>query len=132
MSAEIIAKRTEVQASLEGGQGTEDFHKVRAIEIYESLPTDIDGVVTSYKENWVKYVYYQVREAYGLNYQTSSFRLGKSTAGSRFMGSLPFNNYSSNFCQAVTKYTPNNASPVHIGGGYWQDNSFSMPKLFQE
>ena len=116
LSAEIIAKRTEVQASLEGGQGTEDFHKVRAIEIYESLPIDIDGVVTSYKENWVKYVYYQVREAYGLNYQTSSFRLGKSAAGVDLWAPFPSLIIPVTYGQAVTKYTPNNASPVHIGG----------------
>ena len=122
LSSEIIAKRNATAASLEGGQGTEDFHKVRAIEIYESLPTEIvsesESVATSYKQNWVKYVYYQVREAYGLNYQTSSFELFEYKGGSEVRKWAPFPSIiiPVTFGQAVTKYTPNNASPVHIGG----------------
>ena len=122
LASEILAQRTATAASLEGGQKTEDFHKVRAIEIYESLPTEIVGetetVPTSYKENWVKYVYYQVREAYGLNYQTSSFGLFEYKGGNEVRKWAPFPSIiiPVTFGQAVTKYAPNNASPVHIGG----------------
>ena len=111
---EAMQDRLDTESKLEGGQTASDYHRVRAIELYAAFPSETEGVVLDYRQNWIKYVYQQVKQAYGLNYDTIAYYTGKVN-GVNVYSHFPALIIPATYGQGVTNYTVPNRLNTYMG-----------------